>query len=324
MRQGQQCVLGRVSQGAALLSIALASPMARGQEPETVCEDARVRIQGRPDERWLEPIVRACEDLRTMPDSDGTARVRIVPAGHDLIVDVLLKDGRSTLRRVEQPGSLKSTLEALLTIPPSPRTPPPPVPTPPPVATPSLVNEVPNERPPAPPPATISVGVELGGSVGGRIAGGQGYLSFAPGGFAQIRVGDWLFGMGARWDVIQLKRDVGVNNFEMETIGAGISVARRFRPSFGDIDLGISPRLLAETQSYLTSAVDERADTKTDVRFGAFTRAAFGRAPLRLFVEADGELSPGRIRRDIRVDPALPPLPSWSAGLSVGAVWGHQ
>lgn len=322
-----------------VLAVELAwAPTAWAEEQETVCEDPRVRIQGRPDGRWLEPIVRACEELRAMPDADATARVRIVPAGADLIVEVSLKDGRSTLRRVQDPSHLRTTLEALLTVPPalsaapspedgsagiqsrrsteSPRSQ-------------ALVNELSNERSPVPSkPVPPSFGVEIGGAIGGRLAGRE-YYSLAPAGFAQLRARDWLFGMTVRWDVLQWKSDVAVSNFEMDTLGAGLSVARRFRPFSGAIDVGLSPRLIAETQSFQgerdapAAEQNEQADTQTDVRLGAFARTAFGSAPLRLFVELDGELSPGRLRRDIRVHPALPPLPSWSAGIAMGVTWGE-
>lgn len=163
------------------------------------------------------------------------------------------------------------------------------------------------------------------GGVGGRLAERE-YYSLAPAGFAQLRARDWLFGMSVRWDVLQWKSDVAASNFEMDTLGAGLSVARRFRPSFGLIDVGLSPRLVAETQSFEGTSPDEmgeQADTQTDVRLGAFMRTALSNAPLRLFVELDGELSPGRLRRDIRIHPALPPLPSWSVGIGVGVTWGE-
>lgn len=299
-----------------------------------------MRIQGRPDGRWLEPIVRACEDLRTMPDGDATARVRIVPAGADLIVEVVLNDGRSTLRRVQEPSHLRTTLEALLTVPPELPAPPSPAGSSaaapagrsaePPRAPPSLVNEVGDERSPAatkpaPPP---NFGVEIGGAFGGRLAGRE-YYSLAPAGFAQLRARDWLFGMTVRWDVLQWKSDVAVSNFEMETVVAGLSVARRFRPSFGLLDVGLSPRLVAETQSFQgrpgapPAELDQEADTQTDVRLGAFVRTALSDAALRLFVELDAELSPDRLRRDIRIHPALPPLPAWSTGIGVGVTWGE-
>lgn len=256
-----------------------------------------------------------------MGDSDPTARIRIVPAGQDLIIEIVLKDGRSTLRRVQEPAALKGTLEALLVVPPAPAPADKPAS---PIPSVTLRTEAPAEKTVNAPPsqdATTTFGVELGGGIGGRVSG-QGYLSLAGDGVARIRVRDWLFGLGVRWDAFQWKSDVALDNFEMETVGASISVARRLPTGFGSVDVGVSPRLVAETQSYLNKNT-EIADTQTDVRLGGFTRAAFGHSPWRLYVEADGEFSPGRLRRDIRIDPALPPLPAWSAGLNLGAIWGQ-
>jgi hypothetical protein len=296
------------------------------EEHDAVCEDPRVRVQGQPEPRWLEPIVHACEVLHAAPDNDESARVRIVPAGHDLIVEVVLKDGRSALRRVQEPSRLETTLEALLVLPPaSGLASATPVPSGPPSSSELPPKEV-ETRAPAQPPPTL--GVEFGGALGGRIAGGQAYLSPGLAGFAQLRAGDWLFGMNARWDVVQLKDNVSVPNFEMDTLAVGIAVGRRIHMPFGHMDLGVTPRLLAETQSYeagaSTQGSTEEADTQIDVRFASFGRLAFSHSHLKPFIELDGEISPGRLRRDIRMFPVLPALPSWSAGIGVGLLWGEE
>jgi hypothetical protein len=124
VRQNIRTVRTWVSQAAALACGFFLSSNALAEESETVCEDSRVRIQGRPDDRWIEPIVRACEELQLLPDRDPTAHVRILASAHELIVEVALNDGRSTLRRVRSPEALQSTLEALLTVPPAAPSPP--------------------------------------------------------------------------------------------------------------------------------------------------------------------------------------------------------
>jgi hypothetical protein len=169
--------------------------------------------------------------------------------------------------------------------------------------------------------------MELGGAAGGRVAGHR-YVSFAPGGFAQLRVDSWLFGMTARWDAVQVRSSTSVPNFEMDTLAAGLSVGRRWSVAPAQIDIGVSPRLIAETQSYQANPAapteaTEKADTQTDLRLGAFARIAFGRGAFRPLLELDTEISPSRLRRDIRIDPLLPPLPSWSAGISAGVAWGE-
>jgi hypothetical protein len=293
------------------------------------------------------------------PDTDVTARVRILPADPDLIVEISLRDGRSTIRRVRDPAALTPTLEALLSLPPAEKQaseqPPQraedpsattrgflaaeqqsPAPAPPRDA--SAASEKP--RPPAEDTATPSphgkgaestpqsaVRMELGGAAGGRVAGHR-YLSFAPGGFAQLRVESLLFGVTARWDAVQGRSSTAVPNFEMDTLAVGVSVGRRWSEAPLRIDVGVSPRLIAETQSYQAnpaapSEATEQAATQTDLRLGAFARIAFGRGAFRPLLELDAELSPSRLRRDIRIDPVLPPLPSWSAGISAGVAWGE-
>jgi hypothetical protein len=130
--------------------------------------------------------------------------------------------------------------------------------------------------------------------------------------------------VSARWDIVEVKSGLHLSEFEMDTVGVGVSVARRLSTNFATFDIGISPRLLVETQSIHPQFNREDADAQTDVRLGAFTHAALGHRTLRPFVELDAELSPARIRRDIRIEPELPVLPSWSAGLGVGVLWGGR
>jgi hypothetical protein len=293
--------------------------VALATEQDAVCEDSRVRVQGHPDPRWLEPITRACDDLRVASDSDSSATVRIVPNGPDLVVEVTLADGRSAVRRISDPSTLEPTLEALLETPPAPRAQPT-TPAPAPARTPDGAGR---REPSSAPPESASFGVEIGGSLAGRIAGSEGYFSPAPSAFAQLRARTWLFGMSARWDFIQLKSDVDVRGFEMETTAVGLALARRFSPSFGNVDVGVSPRLLEETQSYVTDS-REIVFRDADVRLAAFARSALGHGAWRFFLEADAELSTSRVRREVRLDPSLPPLPAWSAGLGLGLQWSEQ
>lgn len=287
-----------------------------------MCDDPRVRVDGAPAERWLDAIRRACAELAEMPDSDPTSRVRLSPAGKDLDVEVVLEDGRTALRRVRDPVRLKATLDALLTLPPSSRraeaAPPPPSPAAP-ASNRSEDDGVDRTKPMPPEPR---LGFEVGVGVGGRFAGAQAYLSVAPNAYGALHIDDWLIGIGARWDVLQIKDDVGLSDFEMDTVGADLSVARRWHLGGWSLDIGASTRLLVETQSFRTPAGYEDTDAQTDLRLGPFARAELGRSSLRPMVALDGEISPGRIRRDIRVGPELPVLPAWSVGLSAGVAWG--
>lgn len=283
------------------------------------CEDPRIRVAGDLSPGWREAIERACAELAALPSTDPSARVRIVPIDQDVLIDVTLADGRFASRHLQSPDALRSTLEALLMVPP-PRTRPNAVDAGK-EAAPSTETTWPRtEAPePAPAPAGSSVGIELGAGLGGRVAA-RGYLSVIFGAFAEMRLGPWLFGTVLRWDFLGQKDAPRVDTFELETVGAGLLVGRRIPLPFGSLDTGVTPRLAVETQSYENKTGEQSVST-TDVRVGAFGRLAFGKAALRAVVEIDAELSPSRLRRTVQLDPLLPPLPAWSAGLSAGLMW---
>lgn len=278
--------------------------------------------------RWIEAIERACADLAAAPGADASAQVRIVPVDRDLSVEVTLADGRSASRRIATPEALRPTLEALLLVPtlaPAPRArtteesaPPPREPVFTRAEDPGLGRPPPAAPAASPPEPTF--GVDIGGGVGGRVAG-DGYLSVAPAAFAELRVGPWLVGTFLRWDVYQDKSAPLVTTFEMETVAAGLLVGHRAPLGFGNVDVGVSPRLVVETQTYEAKAGEQTITSGTDVRLGAFGRLGLGKGAIRGILELDAEISPGRVRRVTRLDPLLPALPAWSAGLSLGLMW---
>ncbi len=87
-------------------------------------------------------------------------------------------------------------------------------------------------------------------------------------------------------------------------------------------ELGASTSLLVQSQSY-EGEKGEKVGSVVDARLGLVTRALFGGGNRRFIVTLNGEVSPTRLRRKLRVDDALPPLPSWDVGLGIGAAWGE-
>jgi len=281
------------------------------------CAELGVRIDGEPSAQWRALVERACLDIDKRFTDPG-ARTRIVPIDRDLTIEVTLADGRSTTRRVRNPDTLRATLEALVQLPPERR---PPEPTEPPANSPASPSELPPPTltpVPAAPPGS-NVGIELGAGLGGRLAA-HAYLSLAADAFAQIRVGSWLLGAVFRWDFVGQKQAPLVSTFETETVGAGLLVARRIAVGFGAADVGVTPRLASETQTYEAGAA-ENSLSATDVRLGVFGRLGFGKGALRGILALDAELSPTRLRRTLRLDALLPPLPAWSLGMSAGILW---
>ncbi|MDB4933835.1 MAG: hypothetical protein JWP87_807 [Labilithrix sp.] len=309
--------LGTVFFGALVLSAGVAA----ADERDDGCDRLSIRIERPLPPRWNEPMARACRELATMQNADPTARLRISAAGDDLAIEVVLADGRKASRTMKRTEALRPTLEALLLVP-AEETATAPVAAPAPAPAPVVPAPATEEPRAAPDAASRDVGVELGGGPGVRIAG-NGYVSFAPAAYAELVIGRWLFGMTVRWDVVESKSVPAVKVFEMETVGAGLLVGRRFDVGFGTTDIGVAPRLLAETQSYELGN-NEESRSETDIRIGAFTRVAFGHSAVRFVLEADAELSPARVRRDVFLDPVLPALPAWSAGLLGGLQWAGR
>jgi hypothetical protein len=320
--RGTLCLVVSASMAGARPARALQAAPPAGFPPTSgpSCADPRVRVDGAPGDGWIEAIVRACEALAAMSDSDHSARIILVPSGQDLIVEVSLADGRSTFRRVTAPSSLNSILAALVELPVEQYFEPAGIPvdgTPPPAA----LRQLPTTpAPAATSPPSPRVGVELGAAASGRVAG-QGYLSFGPSAFAQLVVGAWALGIDARWEALEAKSGAD-STFEMETVAVGLTLTHEFRAHALDIDVGLSPRLVDETQSDDAYA-NGNAFSTTDVRMAALVRATLGWTHVRPLVTLDGELSPTRVRRLPRLNRDLPPLPAWSAGLSLGVQWSE-
>ncbi|MDB4986078.1 MAG: hypothetical protein JWN04_1256 [Myxococcaceae bacterium] len=305
------------------VSLAAARTTAHAQ-PGSACAEQRLRVEGTLAPQWFSPVVKLCEALATMADVDPSAQLRVVGAGDDVIVEVTLGDGRSTLRRVRVPNDLPLTVEALVAIPP---------------ALPSEATSKP--LPPAEPPArariapqprdlpTVTlvpaparrIALEVGGSLVGRMAGNPIYLSIGLTGYVGLRTGLWLLALTARWDGFQTVMDERPKYFEMTTAGGGFQVLRTAlkRPGFA-LEGGLTAWLLGETQAF-EEGPGERAGSIIDTRLGLLTRMLMGTGSLRWTASLDGELSPARVQRDLHIAQGLPILPEWSLGFGAGVAW---
>jgi hypothetical protein len=319
--------------GAAALVAALwaMAGSAKAAEPGASCADGRISLEGELDAKWREPVDRLCEQFATMKDVDPSARIRVTATGNELQIEATLGDGRTAHRTLHSPDDLMTTVEALSVqiptesvekaadVPPS-------------------ANVAPkSERAAAPPAAATtarayrseptsttksrSLEVELGVAIEGRLSASPAYLSLGGAAYAGLRPDDWFFGVVARWQPSEVPASGPVPGFEMESAGAGFAVARRVvKTGMLGLDAGATALVLVDTQS-LEARVPDEVGASTDVRFGVLFRALIGRSPWKLAPSLDADIAPSRLRRNTRLDSALPPLPTWSVALALGATW---
>ena len=282
------------------------------------CGRAQLHVEGDLSASWLEALRQVCADLGNTDDVDPSARLRITPAGAEVIVDVELADGRMARRRVHGPADLRLTLEALVTLPTAAKAKPSDdaaafVPAPAPTRDSTIISS----------PAISTLAIEVGAAFEGRIANAPTYLSTGPQAYAGLRVGAWLLGVTGRWSVLETLARNDTASLKMDTVGAGFLVARRVaRTPAIAFDVGAESLLVVDSANYRVEE-DDRSASAMDLRLGIVGRLHAGVAPLRWTLAIDGELSPSRLRGAVRLDPALPSLPSWSAGLAVGACWSE-
>jgi hypothetical protein len=304
---------------------------ASAAEPGVPCADGRISVQGELEAKWREPVESLCAQFPTMKDVDPSARIRMMAAGSNLELEATLGDGRIAHRTLRSPDDLMTTVEALSVqipkeevgapaeSPPSTNVAPKPERAPTAPAATSKVHE--QRREPAASPKSRALQVELGFAIEGRLSASPAYLSLGGAAYAGLRPDDWFFGVVARWQPSEVPASGPQPGFEMESAGAGFAVARRVvRTGMLGLDAGATALVLVDTQS-LESRVPDEVGASTDVRFGVLLRALIGRSPWKLAPSLDADIAPSRLRRNTRLDAALPPLPTWSVALGLGATW---
>lgn len=297
----------------------LGSKDARAQTPQRACAASQLQVEGAIGARWVEALGRLCGELGARSDLDRDAVLRLRAAeGDQLNLHVTLRDGRSAERLVRTPDELLLAVEALLAVPELPQ-PPSAASTPPPQAAPQLE---PNTRKPEPEPAP-ALGVEVTGELMVRLARAPSYGSPALALFVSLLPEDWWLGLTLRWEPGQsLVSGRRPPDFEMDSVATGLIVGRRLQLGNLGVLLGGSALIVDVIQSSRPIDVED-THTAADVRFGLVSKLLWGKPPWRLAISLDVDVSPARVGHELHLVPALPALPSWSAGVGAGVAWGQ-
>jgi hypothetical protein len=308
---------------AVVFALVVASP--RSAQAETQFEECRKRgltkiaVQGDVEGRFLSALDEACKDL-VGEDIDAGVELQVVAEDGGVALRAVLPDGRTATRHLRSAAQLGLALNALTAKPPerrpaldrpNPSTDPFPAQN---VAKDGIRHDAPN--------AEHRFSLEVGAGASLHVAGAPTTITPSVAAYAGVLAGHWLGTLTVRWDPIQVPTGAASTSAEMDSAGAGIAVLRSVSALPVRVDLGLEALFLLETQS-VEGDNGEHAATSADFRLGIATRALFGHSNPRWSVSAGVNGSPARLRRDVRLDPLLPPLPKWEAGIGLGASWSQ-
>jgi hypothetical protein len=266
---------------------------------------ARLTVDGALSPDWAAAAIALRAQLETRSDLDADARVTILSTGDAVVVHVSLPDGRSTVRRVVRPEDLATTVEILLMVPPLRK----PQPSAPPVA----------PAPSAAPSTTFEVGI--GSST--HLTFSPRYFAYGLGTHAQVTTRDWVVGAASRWDIDVLGTGQKLpGGFNMQGLQLGSFVGRRLTVGQNSVDVALGPGVAIENQEADSSSPEGIGGTRAEAVVSAFGRLSrpVG-SSFRLFATLALDALPSRLRTTRRLDPDLPPLPSWGLGLALGVAW---
>jgi hypothetical protein len=294
----------------------------RAAGEEERCTRVRVQAASGLGAAWAQ----ATDDLRDEVTRLGRAEcvdlsIQVEPERRGARIVVSSADGRRAERAVARPASLVAVATGIVaSIPaesPSAETPP----------TESSDAPTPQEMPPpdepprkTAPPAPPVPPATLGLALGGRVGFPTGVLAPELEVRADVRFDGWIVALAGRGAPTgQRPFANGIQGYDYKEFSFGIAGGRRVATFFGALDLTAGPRV-----GIITEEGDVPADgvggTLTDLWLQTSARAVLGRSGRwRPTVALDLDAAPGRLAKPGIVDAALPPLPSWSAGIRIGA-----
>jgi hypothetical protein len=323
---------------------------ALADDDDPFCATVTIEADAPVDARWPRLLNDLREAFAARDDIDRCARVELAVRGADIIVEVVLPDGRSAARPVSRREDVIPVLEALLLVPqrvaqaetpalepPGSRSSPASAPSPPPSAAfhpgareipPVRVLAVPERDAPAPSPAHPSsrLRIELAALAGARIGDGQ--TAVGLGACSFLDLSGWLVGFEGRADRYTTLSGASPDATVLELAVLG---GRRFRFQSASLDLVAGPAaVLQGTTTFESKAAPAQegdvsgSSSSTAPRLLLGGRVNFGaRSALRSFVGVDGELGPPRAGDGDSL-PNAPRLPVWTLGLALGATVGTR
>jgi hypothetical protein len=302
------------------------------------CSQVAVEADASVAARWPELTQRVRDAFQAREDVDRCARILLTFHEGAMAVAVVLPDGRSAQRSVSRRDDVIPVLEALLIVPPAPPTravpsspatsttsapaTPPTMPhltdSPVPTTASAPVREAPGSTPAQP---SSHLRIELSVLTGARI--GDGHASVGLGAVSFLDLSGWLVGFAGRADRYEMldgTRSSGA--LELALLGG-----RRLRFRTMALDLVGGPAVaLGGTSTYAmaskTGNEQSASVSNTVPRLLVEARLVFAAmSTVHTFVAVDGDFGPAS-SPDASQWPIAPRLPTWTAGLALGATVG--
>jgi hypothetical protein len=293
-----------------VLGLCWAGP-ARAEDKPCTSPRIHLELEGKPE--WEAEVPDLRTRLLALEHVDACAHVTIRAQGDGVLVSVT-SQGRAATRFLTNPSELAHTVEALVVLPPPAAQADEPEPV-----------ETPKRQEPAPTPPAPTTHMELGAAASGRIAGGP----LLGGGGIATSAGlvdhGWLIGVSARWEfAADYFSAITPNGFSMGSGAVGVELGHRWNIRAMNLDALIGPTAVLESQEAFGSVTSPSGieGSALDVRLNLKLRASLpSTSRFRFYAAIDAEASPHRLVSPKRLDPELPTLPFWSAGVALGVLW---
>ena len=281
------------------------------------CSQPRVHWRSDLPLHWQRALLAACDELVSAQGLDTDARVDVHARQHGRAIELQVNasDGRTATRSVDNADELLMTMQALVLLPPTQRSP---------ASVPPPPTAAPVEHVDLQPSAAASqryaamrqaLQVEISAALMGRIAFLPDYLSPALWLSVGMHLERFTLGIDVRWNPFQtLISRPHPMGLEIESLGAGFFVVHRVLDADATgLDLGVHAFLSADTRAL---EEDEAAteSTRMDGRLGVLARWGIGSRTARWTIMLDAELSPARVKTH-------GDFPTFSLGLGAGGVW---
>jgi hypothetical protein len=309
----------------ALTATVVLGAISADAKTDEACADVRVEMQLDLGDEWSAAVRQLHDELARLGRSDCERVTLSVRRERGVVRLVAIgADGRRAERALEQPSSLVPTaLGLILSIPAESPGAPLRSPTAEPLSSP-LASDRTNEASQSANGAR-AFSAWLGVGMGARVGQPTSVLMADVEGRADLVLNHWLLLASFRYAPVGVIRGLRLDIDTYHEIAVSLGVGRSLDVGRVSFDFAVTPTLVAakmegDAMPGTDLDTDDIRQSDVQLRIGGSVRCLLPMAKTwRLTLSSDVEIAPADVGAPFHVDPRLPPFPSWTAGLRVGA-----